>query len=87
MSEADRITLRVIPFDSDGFSRASSTMTYVGGAVAKLDTVVRDGPQGALMIDSDAQLHACRARFLKVQEAALDPDRSRDFIHRLAKEL
>ncbi|MFC9116945.1 helix-turn-helix transcriptional regulator [Streptomyces sp. NPDC102359] len=84
---ADRITLRVIPFDLDGFSRASSTMTYVGGAVPKLDTVARDAPHGALLIDSEAQLHAYRARFRKVEEAALDPDRSRDFIHRLAKEL
>ncbi|MEW1603572.1 helix-turn-helix transcriptional regulator [Streptomyces sp. NPDC093808] len=87
VSEAGRITLRVIPFDLDGFSRASSTMTYVGGAVTKLDTVARDAPHGALLIDSESQLHAYRTRFRKVEEAALGPDRSRDFIHRLAKEL
>ncbi|MGC9376302.1 helix-turn-helix domain-containing protein [Streptomyces sp. MH13] len=86
-SETDRITLRVIPFDLDGFARASSTMTYVGGSVPKLDTVARDAPHGALLIDSQAQLDTYRTRFHKVEDVSLEPDRSRDFIHRLAKEL
>ncbi|GAB2861798.1 transcriptional regulator WhiJ [Streptomyces deserti] len=87
LSEADHITLRVIPLDLDGFSRASSSMTYVGGPVPKLDTVVRDAPHGSVFIDSEAQLNAYRTRFRKVEAASLDPERSRDFIHKLAKEL
>lgn len=87
LSEADHITLRVIPFDLDGFSRAGSSMTYVGGSVPKLDTVVRDAPHGTLFIDSEPQLAAFRALFHTVETASLEPDRSRDFIHRLAKEL
>ncbi|MFI5872149.1 helix-turn-helix transcriptional regulator [Streptomyces sp. NPDC051445] len=87
LSEADHITLRVIPFDLDGFSRAGSSMTYVGGSVPKLDTVVRDAPHGTLFIDSEPQLTAFRALFHTVETASLEPDRSRDFIHRLAKEL
>ncbi|MFI7346467.1 helix-turn-helix domain-containing protein [Streptomyces sp. NPDC049936] len=87
VSETERLTLRVIPFDLDGFARASSTMTYVGGAVRKLDTVARDAPHGAFLIDSDAQLGAYRMRFRKVGDVSLEPDRSRDFILRLTKEL
>jgi transcriptional regulator with XRE-family HTH domain len=87
LSEADNITVRVIPFDLDGFTRASSTMTYVGGPLAKLDTVVRDAPHGSVFIDSEAQLKAYRTRFRKVEAVSLEPDRSRDFIHKLAKEL
>ncbi|MGI5457130.1 helix-turn-helix domain-containing protein [Streptomyces sp. CA-249302] len=86
-SEADHVTLRVIPFDLNGFSRASSTMTYVGGPLPKLDTVLRDAPHGSVFIDSEAQLNACRTRFRKVEAVSLDPERSRDFIHKLAKEL
>ncbi|MFF8864489.1 helix-turn-helix transcriptional regulator [Streptomyces sp. NPDC015139] len=86
-SEVERITLRVIPFDLDGFARASSTMTYVGGRVPKLDTVARDAPHGALLIDSEAQLSAYRTRFRRVEAVSLEPDPSRDFIHRLSKEL
>ncbi|MFE6825071.1 helix-turn-helix domain-containing protein [Streptomyces sp. NPDC057690] len=87
LSEADHITLRVIPFDLDGFSRAGSSMTYIGGAVPKLDTVVRDAPHGTVFIDFESQLSAFRALFHTVETASLEPDRSRDFIHRLAKEL
>ncbi|MFI7298334.1 helix-turn-helix transcriptional regulator [Streptomyces sp. NPDC050121] len=87
LSEADHITLLVVPFDLDGFARASSTMTYVDGPVPKLDTVVRDAPHGSVFIDSEAQLNAYRTRFHKVEGVALDPERSRDFIHKLAKEL
>ncbi|MFI1029485.1 helix-turn-helix transcriptional regulator [Streptomyces sp. NPDC020951] len=87
LSEEDYMTVRVIPFDLDGFTRASSTMTYVGSALPKLDTVVRDGPHGSVFIDSEAQLNAYRTRFRKVEAVALQPERSRDFIHKLAHEL
>ncbi|MGW6008911.1 helix-turn-helix domain-containing protein [Streptomyces sp. NPDC055210] len=87
LSEAENITVRVIPFDLDDFARAASTMTYVGGSVPKLDTVVRDVPQGSAFIDSEAQLSAFRTRFRKVETASLDPERSRDLINRLTKEL
>lgn len=87
LSEADHITVRVIPFDLDGFARASSTMTYVGGPLPKLDTVVRDTPHGSVFIDSEAQLNAYRTRLRRVEAVSLEPERSRDFIHKLAKEL
>lgn len=86
-SESDDVTVRVIPFDLDGFARAASSMTYAGGPVPKLDTVVRDVPHGSAFIDSEAQLSAFRTRFRKVEAVSLDPDRSRDFIHKLAQEL
>ncbi|MEU6195246.1 helix-turn-helix transcriptional regulator [Streptomyces sp. NPDC047061] len=87
LSDTDRITLRVIPFDLDGFAVASSTMTYVGGPVPKLDTVSRDAPHGSIFLDSEAQLSTYRTRFHKVEDVSLEPDRSRDFINRLLKEL
>ena len=87
LSEADHVTVRVIPFEMEAFAGAASAMTYAGGLVPKLDTVVRDAPHGAAFIDSEAQLGAFRTLFRKVETASLDPERSRDFIHRLAKEL
>ncbi|MET7271632.1 helix-turn-helix transcriptional regulator [Streptomyces flaveolus] len=87
LSEADNVSVRVIPFDLDGFARAASSMTYVGGPVPRLDTVVRDVPHGSAFIDSEAQLSAFRTRFRKVEAVALDTERSRDFISGLAKEL
>ncbi|WP_336112722.1 helix-turn-helix domain-containing protein [Streptomyces sp. PTD9-10] len=87
LSEAENITVRVIPFDLDAFSRAASTMKYASGPVPKLDTVVRDVPHGSAFIDSEAQLSAFRTRFRKVEAVSLEPERSRDFINQLAKEL
>lgn len=87
LSEADHITVRVIPFDLDGFAGADSTMVYAGGAVTQLDTVVRDAPHSAAFIDSEAQLSCFRTLFRRMKAASLEPEQSRDFIDRLAKEL
>ncbi|MFF4748679.1 helix-turn-helix domain-containing protein [Streptomyces sp. NPDC002514] len=86
-SEADHVTVRVIPFDLDDFGGAGSAMVYAGGSTPRLDTVVRDGPGGPVFIDAEAQLNRYRARFHKVEAVSFDPSRSRDFIHRLSKEL
>jgi len=87
LSAADNIAVRVIPFDLDGFGGSWAAMMLAGGAVPKLDTVVRDGPHGAALIDSEAQLGVFRTLFRRVETVSLDPERSRDVIHRLAKEL
>ncbi|MFG3072367.1 helix-turn-helix transcriptional regulator [Streptomyces sp. NPDC048225] len=86
-SEAEHVTLRVIPFDLEEFADVTAAMVYAGGAVPRLDTVVRDGPHGALFIDSEPQLDVFRTLFRRVEAVSLTPERSRDFIHRLAKEL
>ncbi|MEH0419129.1 helix-turn-helix domain-containing protein [Streptomyces sp. B21-083] len=85
-SEANHVSVRVIPFDLE-FSTGSSPMTYVGGGVPKLDTVIRDAPHGALYVDSETELATYQARFEKTKAMSLERERSRDFIHRLAKEL
>lgn len=87
LTEAEHVTVRVIPFSLEGFAGAASAMVYAGGAVPRLDTVARDAPHGTAFIDSEAQLAAFRTLFRKVKDASLDAARSRDFIHSLAKEL
>ncbi|MFJ5835594.1 helix-turn-helix domain-containing protein [Streptomyces shenzhenensis] len=86
-SEADHVTVRVIPFSLDDFAGAGSTMVHLGGTVPRLDTVVRDAPHGTAFVDSEAQLEHFRKLFRRVQGEALPPEESRDFIHQLAKEL
>ncbi|MFF0159154.1 helix-turn-helix domain-containing protein [Streptomyces sp. NPDC005263] len=87
VSDADHITVRVIPFDLDNFGGTWSTVMLAEGAVPRLDTAVRDAPHGTAFIDSEAQLDVFRTLLRRVEGASLDPTRSRDFIHRLAKEL
>ncbi|MFJ4799988.1 helix-turn-helix domain-containing protein [Streptomyces murinus] len=87
LSEAGRVTVRVIPFDLDGFARASSAMTYVCGPLPKLDTVLREALHGSAFVDSEAQLNVYRTSFRKLEAASLNPSRSRDLINQLTKEL
>ncbi|MFI2640250.1 helix-turn-helix domain-containing protein [Streptomyces sp. NPDC018610] len=87
MSEADHVTVQVIPFVLDDFAGAGSTMVHLGGAVPRLDTVVRDAPHGTAFIDSEAQLEHFRKLFRAVRAESLSPARSRDLIHQLTKEL
>ncbi|UUU23534.1 helix-turn-helix domain-containing protein [Streptomyces sp. DSM 40750] len=86
-SEMPTVTVRVIPFDVDGFAGASAELLYAGGRVSALDTAQRDTPQGVAFMDAVAQLRSMRTLFRKVEGVSLDPVRSRDYIHRLAKEL
>ncbi|WP_327354738.1 helix-turn-helix domain-containing protein [Streptomyces sp. NBC_01304] len=85
--ERPNVTVRVIPFDVDGFAGANTSMVYAGGVVRQLDTAKRDAPHGGPFLDAESQLARFRTLFRKVESASLDPVRSRDFIHRLAKEL
>ncbi|MER6787165.1 DUF5753 domain-containing protein [Streptomyces sp. NPDC000658] len=85
--EQGHAKVRVIPADQDGFGGAGASMMYTGGPVPRLDTGLRDAPTGTAFIDAEAQLAQLRTLFRRVEEAALEPDASRDFIHRLTKEL
>ncbi|MFB8178931.1 helix-turn-helix domain-containing protein [Streptomyces sp. NPDC055966] len=85
--ECEHATVRVIPFAGEGFAGAGIEMMYVGGALPRLDTVLCDAPHGTAFIDAESQLARFRALLHKVERAALPPVESRDFIHRLTKEL
>ncbi|MFJ4693938.1 helix-turn-helix domain-containing protein [Streptomyces sp. NPDC088766] len=85
--EQGHAVVRVIPTDQDGFAGAGASMVYAGGQVSQLDTVLRDAPTGVVFIDAAAQLQQLRTLLRRVEDASLDPVASRDFIHRLSKEL
>ncbi|WP_405973058.1 helix-turn-helix transcriptional regulator [Streptomyces sp. NBC_00988] len=87
LSEAEHVTVRVIPFELDAFAGAGGAMVHLGGVVPRLDTVVRDAPHGTAFLDSEAQLEHFRKLFRKVKGESLDPAPSRDLIHQLAKNL
>ncbi|GGZ17997.1 helix-turn-helix domain-containing protein [Streptomyces poonensis] len=85
--EHGSVSVRVIPVDQDGFGGAGASMMYLGGPVPQLDTCLRDAPTGIACIDARPQLERLRTLFRKVEAASLDTVASRDFVHRLSKEL
>jgi transcriptional regulator with XRE-family HTH domain len=87
LGEQDHLTVRVIPVDQDDFAGAGAAMIYLGGPVPRLDTGLRDAPVNKGPLDTETQLQRLRALLLKVGKASLAPAQSRDFIHRMAKEL
>ena len=87
MVERGCATVRVIPTDQDGFAGSGASMMYAGGPVSRLDTGMRDSPTGVAFIDAEFQLDRMRALIRRIESASLDPIASRDFIHRMAKEL
>ncbi|MDA4887182.1 helix-turn-helix transcriptional regulator [Streptomyces sp. MS2A] len=85
--EKGHATVRIVPVDRDGFAGADASMMYLGGPVPKLDTGLLDSPTGTLFIDAAPHLDRLRALFRTVKKSSLNPSESRDFVHRLTKEL
>ncbi|WP_432054587.1 Scr1 family TA system antitoxin-like transcriptional regulator [Streptomyces sp. bgisy022] len=65
----------------------SGALPVPGGPVPKLDTGLLDSPTGTLFIDAADHLNRLRTLFCTVKKSALDPSESRDFVHRMTKEL
>ncbi|MEU0808254.1 helix-turn-helix transcriptional regulator [Streptomyces sp. NPDC005970] len=85
-SERPNITVRVIPFDVDGFGGAGNSMLYAGGPVPKLDTVQLDALR-MILLDAESQLVRFRLLLDKALGFALPPEESRDLIRRITVEL
>ncbi|MGW2178888.1 helix-turn-helix domain-containing protein [Streptomyces sp. NPDC001732] len=86
-SEQTNITLLVIPFEAGAFPGAGQTVLYAEGPVSQLDTVQIDNSHGPLFVHSEAQLAKYRAHLEWMENIALPPDKSRDFIHNIARQL
>ncbi|GGZ90286.1 helix-turn-helix domain-containing protein [Streptomyces bluensis] len=86
-SELPNVTMRVVPFDVDGFASVVAPATYAGGPVPRLDTVVVDNQHGSAFLDAEAQLARYREALRKVEAAALGVVQTRELIHRLVQDL
>ncbi|MEE4491073.1 helix-turn-helix domain-containing protein [Streptomyces sp. BE230] len=86
-SESPRITLRVIPFEAGAFPGAGQTVNYAEGPVPQLDTVQVDSTHGPEFLYEDAQLSKYRSHLDWMERIALPEDKSRNFIHGIARHL
>ncbi|CAL9509384.1 hypothetical protein SUDANB6_03613 [Streptomyces sp. enrichment culture] len=88
MSELPHVTIRVIPFGADHFPTTGQSFDYIEGSVPQLDTVQLDSHHGACeFLDAEAQLNKYRAVLDRMDSCALDPAKTRDFIHHRIQDL
>ncbi len=87
MSEREHITLRVLTFDAGSFPGSGQSIFYSGGPVPPLDTVHLDQSHGPTFLDAEAQLYMYRVLLDRLDGLALKPEKSRDFIHNLIRDL
>lgn len=87
ISERGNITLLVLPFAHGAFPGAGQTVVYTEGPVPQLDTVQVDSSHGPAFLHAEGQLAKYRAQLDLLEELALSPERSRDFIREIAHQL
>ncbi|MEV5238116.1 helix-turn-helix transcriptional regulator [Streptomyces cinnamoneus] len=87
MSERDNVCIAVIPFGGTSFPSSGHGVDYLHGPVPQLDTVVLDIAHGGAQIDASAKLEKYRLVLDRMASVALSPAASRDFIHRIAREI
>ncbi|MEU3351971.1 helix-turn-helix transcriptional regulator [Streptomyces sp. NPDC037389] len=87
MTDRAGVTVRVIPFERDGFVAGSFPMLYAEAPVRRLDTVQIDRVHGSTFVDDERQLANYRRVLGVVGRAALSPSGSRDFIRRIAQQM
>ncbi|WP_413758046.1 DUF5753 domain-containing protein [Streptomyces sp. MMBL 11-3] len=86
-SDRPEVTVRVVPFDVDSFTQIGTPVLLAGGSVPQLDTVMLDSLHDGTFVDAEAQVRLYRRVIDSVESAALGIVESRDFIHRLARQM
>ena len=87
MAAHPAVSVRVIPFERDGFSGSGFSMLYLDGPVRKLDTAQFDTAHGSLFVDAETELAGYRAFLGRVRDLSLPEAASMDLIHRIARQL
>lgn len=87
MSERDHITVRAITFDAGAYPGSGQSIHYARGPVPQLDTVYLDQSHGLAFIDADSELHKYRTLFDRIDAVTLAPEKTRDLIHNVMREL
>ncbi|MFE0042541.1 helix-turn-helix domain-containing protein [Streptomyces albireticuli] len=87
LSERPELSVRVVPFERDGFTETSFSMLYAEGPVQRLDTVQFDAVNGSIFVYEEKDLSGYRAVLDAAAGASLSRAKSRDLIRRIAREL
>jgi transcriptional regulator with XRE-family HTH domain len=86
-SEREHITIQVIPFAIGAYPGSGQNVFYAHGPVPQLDTVSLDQSHGPVLVNAEAQLEMYRLLLNRMEHVALEPSKSRKFIHSLIHDL
>lgn len=86
-SEREHVTVRVIPVECGAFPGAGHALLYAEGVVPQLDSVQLDSAHGPEFTHAEGQLAKYRAHLDWMAETTLTPEKSRDFIRTIIREL
>ncbi|MEV8308135.1 Scr1 family TA system antitoxin-like transcriptional regulator [Streptomyces flavidovirens] len=86
-SQRPQVTVRVVPFDMDGFAGIGYPLLYACGPVPQLDTALVETAHGSAFLDAEAQLNRYRGFLSKLEVAALGVVESRDLVHHLVRQI
>ncbi|MEU6231217.1 helix-turn-helix transcriptional regulator [Streptomyces sp. NPDC047042] len=87
MSDRSHITLRTITFDVGAYPGSGQSFYYACGPVPQLDTIQLDQSHGVAFLDAEAQLHKYRTLFERIEAVALSPEKTRELIHHVMREM
>ncbi len=87
MTERNNVTVQAIPFSAGAFPGSGQAILYARGEVPCLDTVQLDRTTVAEFLHMEAQLRKYRLQLDQMQRMALSPDKTRDLIHSIARQL
>ncbi|MFE5868067.1 helix-turn-helix domain-containing protein [Streptomyces roseifaciens] len=85
-SDRPAVTIRVVPFEAEGFGGMGYSMLYAADRHG-FDTVQVDQAHDGSLFHAESQLAKYLNRWRMVESAALGPRETRDFIHRIKREL
>ncbi|NIY69010.1 DNA-binding protein [Streptomyces malaysiensis] len=85
--ERPGVTVRVVPFDAEGFGGAGTPVLYAYGSVPRLDTVHIDVPHGPILLDAESQLTRYRVFLDKALAFSLSAEKSQGFIHTIMRQM
>nr|WP_051967036.1 helix-turn-helix transcriptional regulator [Kitasatospora mediocidica] len=86
-SEREGISVRIVPFAAETFPGAIENLNYTTGPISELDTVELDSSRGPLFFDAKSELESYRAILQRTESVALSPEKSRELIRSVARNL
>lgn len=81
------VTIRVVPFSAGGVFGGGSATLFACGPVPQLDTVQVDVLGGVSFLHAQTHLANYRTVLERMERRSLAPDRSREFIGTVVREL